>query len=103
MRAQRAGQREIYETVAYYVQHLVASQEGGLGPGEAWSGSVQFILISLACPKGSTRELRKLHWQCLGLNRLFDTIVEKVGGDRGKRSALLLAAECARIYLISLR
>lgn len=61
MRAQRAGQREIYETVAYYVQHLVASQpasqEGGLvGPVQARLGHSQFILISLACPKGSTRE-----------------------------------------------
>lgn len=60
MRAQRAGQREIYETVAYYVQHLVASQpasqEGGLGPVQARLGRSQFILISLACPKGSTRE-----------------------------------------------
>lgn len=47
MRAQRAGQLEIYETVAYYVQHLVASQEGGLGPGEAWSGSVHFDFTCL--------------------------------------------------------
>lgn len=55
MRAQRAGQREIYETVAYYVQHLVASQPvshpgrrpSGPSPGEAWPQSVHFDFTCL--------------------------------------------------------
>lgn len=72
------------------------------GRGQSWLQTHFWsVHFDFTCLPQRLNELRKLHWQCLCLNRLFDGHVK--GEGEGDGAEWVLPAECARIYLISLR